>query len=171
MLANALSGKQKRHFRNIKKDHIFEMWSGDFSCCYCRETCATDTRFHLFLSNESGTQLEPLKNDHVGILYFCCPECAAGYNRYMTRDPQSPACGQRHRYLEKMHNRRIVCAPPPAALANRSLPRGRGMYRAEWIEVCRSALTEDEAKFAQEELLFNPFNEINWIKRERRKIK
>jgi hypothetical protein len=130
------------------------MLSGEYSCCYCREQCASDCRFHIFVSNDAKTQMVPA--GPVGNpLYFCTPECACGYNKYMSRDPMSESCGNRHRLLEKRYGRRIVCAPPPQLLAQRAVPRKNGIERNVWLEECRRELSREEQYVAWQEMQGN----------------
>lgn len=128
---------------------------GEYTCCYCREPCASDSQFYIYLSNDTQTALIPLQTNAKLPLYFCTPECAAGYNRYMSNDPKSEQCGNRHRFLEKRHQRKIVCAPPPQLLAHRAVPRSKGMLRNVWLWECRQSLSKEDQMRAQAEM-FQP---------------
>lgn len=130
------------------------MLVGPYSCCYCREPCASDSRFHIFFQGADG-RLEKLKAaPHEDPPYFCTPECAAGYNQFMLNEDPS-VIGARHRLLEKKHSRNISCAPPPQLLCNRALPRSRGVPRMLWLPECRENLTMEEWEMTHREMEFD----------------
>jgi hypothetical protein len=117
---------------------------GMFDCAHCHEPCAQEHRFQV-LACDPNSQPGTL----VGRGSFCSAECAAGYNKWRSKDPASTECAARHTLLEKCHGRTIVPAPPPRTL--RFYVGDAGLSRVEWMAMCRARLSRDEAALAEAE--------------------
>jgi hypothetical protein len=108
---------------------------GRYQCDYCREPYAQRGRFQVPVRSSSDAAAA-VSWTHS----FCTPECAAGYGH------ASLSSRYDHALLEQRHSRRIQYAPPPAALR-------RGLWRSEWLLVCRAQLDEAEMRAVEMEMV------------------
>lgn len=105
---------------------------------------AIPDRFYVLAAdNETGNTL-------VRKGSFCCPECAAATNEYLSSDPGSDACAMRHRLLEQEFQRRIKSAPPRKMLFHYN--KRTGLHRSQWMPMCRNELSESEREVVKREL-------------------
>lgn len=134
------------------------MLQGKYECCHCLEACASNTQIRLWLCLHDGAITT---DDFFPNLFFCTPECAAGYNLHLLGHAQL----QRHALLEKKYNRHIVPAPEPEAMKQTSIfNRAAAKWRVQWLPECLAQLSLEEQQLAWKQRQYDERKEQRVIK-------
>lgn len=116
-------------------------------CNYCEEPCAQEGRFYILVPNKQQNGFDKKGS-------FCTPECAAGYNSYLSSVTSSEDhIRARHLLIEREFGRTVRAAPPPKYLKRYN--KKDGYYRRDWLQNCRHNLSQSAIEAVKKEMIVN----------------